>query len=69
MAFPPTRSGKGVGLAVPTSTAWPGSAVIHDIRGENWNITAGWRSRFSHCLLLNPDRYKIGSYCRSCRTV
>ena len=31
MAFAPTRSGKGVGLVVPTLLSWPGSAVIHDI--------------------------------------
>ncbi|WP_395331930.1 conjugal transfer protein TraG [Novosphingobium sp. BL-8H] len=54
MAFAPTRSGKGVGLVVPTLFAWTGSAIIHDIKGENWNLTAGWRSRFSHCLLFNP---------------
>ena len=54
MAFAPTRSGKGVGLVVPTLLSWPGSAVIHDIKGENWQLTAGWRSRFSHCLLFNP---------------
>ena len=28
MAFAPTRSGKGVGLVVPTLLTWPGSAVI-----------------------------------------
>lgn len=54
MAFAPTRSGKGVGLVVPTLLGWTGSAVIHDIKGENWALTAGWRSRFSHCLLFNP---------------
>jgi type IV secretion system protein VirD4 len=54
MAFAPTRSGKGVGLVVPTLLSWSGSAVIHDIKGENWQLTAGWRSRFSHCLLFNP---------------
>jgi type IV secretion system protein VirD4 len=54
MAFAPTRSGKGVGLVVPTLLSWPGSAVIHDIKGENWTLTAGWRARFSHCLLFNP---------------
>jgi len=54
MAFAPTRSGKGVGLVVPTLLSWTGSAVIHDIKGENWQLTAGWRSRFSHCLLFNP---------------
>jgi type IV secretion system protein VirD4 len=31
MAFAPTRSGKGVGLVVPTLLSWTGSAVIHDI--------------------------------------
>jgi type IV secretion system protein VirD4 len=54
MAFAPTRSGKGVGLVIPTLLAWSGSAVVHDIKGENWKLTAGWRSRFSHCLLFNP---------------
>ncbi|HJP69847.1 MAG TPA: IncP-type conjugal transfer protein TraG, partial [Sphingomicrobium sp.] len=54
IAFAPTRSGKGVGLVVPTLLSWTGSAVIHDIKGENWSLTAGWRSRFSHCLLFNP---------------
>jgi len=46
MAFAPTRSGKGVGLVVPTLLGWTGSAVIQDIKGENWQLTAGWRSRF-----------------------
>jgi type IV secretion system protein VirD4 len=54
LAFAPTRSGKGVGLVVPTLLSWTGSAVIHDIKGENWTLTAGWRSRFSHCLLFDP---------------
>ncbi|NKB64754.1 MAG: IncP-type conjugal transfer protein TraG [Gammaproteobacteria bacterium] len=54
MAFAPTRSGKGVGLVVPTLLSWTGSTVIHDIKGENWQLTAGWRTRFSHCLLFNP---------------
>ncbi|TDW58875.1 type IV secretion system protein VirD4 [Novosphingobium sp. PhB55] len=54
LAFAPTRSGKGVGLVVPTLLTWTGSAVIHDIKGENWTLTAGWRARFSHSLLFNP---------------
>ena len=62
MAFAPTRSGKGVGLVVPTLLTWPGSAVIHDIKGENWTLTAGWRSRFSHCLLFNPTDAKSAAY-------
>ena len=54
MAFAPTRSGKGVGLVIPTLLSWTGNAVIHDIKGENWQLTAGWRAKFSHCLLFNP---------------
>ncbi|MET3515007.1 type IV secretion system protein VirD4 [Pseudacidovorax sp. 1753] len=62
MAFAPTRSGKGVGLVVPTLLSWPGSAVVHDIKGENWQLTAGWRSRFSHCLLFNPTDARSAAY-------
>ncbi|HGQ7767847.1 TPA: conjugal transfer protein TraG [Pseudomonas aeruginosa] len=62
LAFAPTRSGKGVGLVVPTLLSWPASAVIHDIKGENWNLTAGWRSRFSHCLLFNPTDPHSAAY-------
>jgi type IV secretion system protein VirD4 len=62
MAFAPTRSGKGVGLVVPTLLTWPGSAVIHDIKGENWQLTAGWRMRFSHCLLFNPTDVRSAAY-------
>ncbi|MEA3264680.1 MAG: conjugal transfer protein TraG [Pseudomonadota bacterium] len=62
MAFAPTRSGKGVGLVVPTLLSWTGSAVIHDIKGENWTVTAGWRSRFSHCLYVNPTDPRSAAY-------
>ncbi|WP_136661360.1 conjugal transfer protein TraG [Nitratireductor sp. XY-223] len=62
LAFAPTRSGKGVGLVVPTLLSWTGSAVIHDIKGENWNLTAGWRSNFSHCLLFNPTDPRSAKY-------
>jgi type IV secretion system protein VirD4 len=62
MAFAPTRSGKGVGLVVPTLLSWTDSAVIHDIKGENWQLTAGWRSRFSHCLLFNPTDGRSARY-------
>lgn len=62
MAFAPTRSGKGVGLVIPTLLSWTGSAVIHDIKGENWTLTAGWRARFSHCLLFNPTEARSARY-------
>ena len=62
MAFAPTRSGKGVGLVIPTLLSWTGSAVIHDIKGENWELTAGWRSRFSHALLFDPTNIRSAKY-------
>ncbi len=62
MAFAPTRSGKGVGLVVPTLLGWTGSAVVHDIKGENWQLTAGWRARFSHALLFNPTDPRSARY-------
>jgi len=62
MAFAPTRSGKGVGLVVPTLLSWTGSAVVHDIKGENWQLTAAWRSRFSHCLYFDPTDVRSARY-------
>ncbi|MEM6554389.1 MAG: conjugal transfer protein TraG [Pseudomonadota bacterium] len=62
MAFAPTRSGKGVGLVVPTLLSWTGSAVIHDIKGENWELTSAWRSKFSHCLLFDPTNPNSARY-------
>ncbi len=62
MAFAPTRSGKGVGLVVPTLLSWTASCVVHDIKGENWMLTAGWRARFSHCLLFNPTDPRSARY-------
>jgi type IV secretion system protein VirD4 len=44
MLSAPTRSGKGVGVVVPNLLAWPDSAVVVDIKAENWAITAGFRA-------------------------
>ncbi|SEP49421.1 type IV secretion system protein VirD4 [Rhodospirillales bacterium URHD0017] len=62
LCFAPTRSGKGVGLVVPTLLAWPGSAIVHDIKGENWALTAGWRSRFGRVLLFDPTNAGSAAY-------
>jgi type IV secretion system protein VirD4 len=62
LAFAPTRSGKGVGLVIPTLLTWPHSAVIHDIKGENWQLTSGFRSSFSTCLQFNPADPKSARY-------
>ena len=56
LCFAPTRSGKGVGLVVPTLLTWPGSCVVHDIKGENWNLTSGFRAqhRPGACCSIRP---------------
>lgn len=47
LAFAPTRSGKGVGLVIPTLLTWSESVFCYDIKGENWALTAGWRKRYA----------------------
>ena len=62
LCFAPTRSGKGVGLVVPTLLSWTRSVIVHDIKGENWTLTAGWRAQFSHCLLFDPTNPRSAAY-------
>src|SRR5579883_1952425 len=62
LCFAPTRSGKGVGLVVPTLLTWPGSEIVHDIKGENWGLTAGWRARFGRVLLFDPTNTQSTAY-------
>lgn len=55
LAFAPTRSGKGVGLVIPTLLAWDESAIIYDIKGENWAKTAGFRTQQGQiCFKFSP---------------
>ena len=62
LAFAPTRSGKGVGLVIPSLLAWEESAVIYDIKGENWAKTAGFRSHQGHlCFKFSPVEEQASS--------
>jgi type IV secretion system protein VirD4 len=45
LLFAPTGSGKGVGFVIPNMLFWEGSAVCHDIKLENYEITSGWRAK------------------------
>ncbi|WP_094462463.1 conjugal transfer protein TraG [Pannonibacter phragmitetus] len=62
LCFAPTRSGKGVGLVVPSLLTWPGSAIVHDIKGENWTLTAGFRSQHGRVLLFDPTNVDSAAY-------
>lgn len=41
--FCPTRSGKGVGMVIPTLLTWRHSVMVNDPKGEAWALTSGFR--------------------------
>lgn len=41
----PTRSGKGVSTVIPTLLTFEGSAVVLDIKGENYQLTSAYRAK------------------------
>lgn len=55
IVFAPTRSGKGVGLVIPTLLSWQDSSLIFDIKGELWALTAGWRQKYAKNKVLKFD--------------
>lgn len=75
LTYAPTRSGKGVGLVIPTLLSWKQSAVITDLKGELWAFTAGWRQKHAnnnvirfepasakHSACWNPiDEIRVGT--------
>jgi type IV secretion system protein VirD4 len=62
LCFAPTRSGKGVGLVIPTLLTWPSSTIVHDIKGENFQLTSGFRARFGTVLLFDPTNPESAAY-------
>ena len=62
LCFAPTRSGKGVGLVVPSLLTWPGSVIVHDIKGENWQLTSACRARVGRVLLFDPTNPESAAY-------
>src|ERR1700751_2796001 len=75
LCYAPPRSGKGVGLVVPTMLTWQHSAVVTDLKREIYELTAGWRGtqgnnrilRFepassTHSVVFNPlDEISLGT--------
>ena len=61
----PTRSGKGVGLIIPTLLGgWIASVIVNDIKSENWGITAGYRKRMGHTVIKFEPTSADGSSAR-----
>lgn len=52
LTYAPTRSGKGVGLVIPTLLSYMGSCVITDLKRELWEMTAGWRQQYAKNKVL-----------------
>jgi type IV secretion system protein VirD4 len=64
LTYAPTRSGKGVGLVVPTLLSWGASAVVTDLKGELWALTAGWRKTHAgNTVLRFEPATATGSVC------
>lgn len=52
LTYAPTRSGKGVGLVIPTLLSWKYSTVVADLKGELWALTAGWRKKHAGQVVM-----------------
>lgn len=64
LLFAPTGSGKGVGFVIPNLLFWKESAVVHDIKLENFEITSGWRRKMGQKVYLwNPASPDGISHC------
>jgi type IV secretion system protein VirD4 len=64
LCYAPPRSGKGVGLVVPTLLSWGQSAVVTDLKGELWSLTAGWRQKHAKNKVLRFEpAIASGSVC------
>jgi len=48
----PTGSGKGVGIVIPNLLTWNGSAMVLDIKGENHQLTSGFREAHGHRIFV-----------------
>lgn len=48
----PTGSGKGIGAVIPTLLEYPGSALVLDLKGENYAVTARARRAMGHTVYL-----------------
>ena len=57
----PHALGRALGPVVPTLLSRP-VPPLSTISRERTGITAGWRARFSHCLLFNPTDVRSAAY-------
>jgi len=58
----PTRSGKGVGTVVPTLCSYRESVIVFDPKGELYNMTAGYRKKFSRVIKFSPVQMETACF-------
>jgi type IV secretion system protein VirD4 len=63
LCYAPTRSGKGVGLIVPTLLSWKQSAFVTDLKGELYELTAGWRKEYAKNKVLRFEPAAASGSC------
>jgi len=63
LCYAPTRSGKGVGLVVPTLLSWTESVFVTDLKGELYELTAGWRHEHAHSKVLRFEPAAASGSC------
>lgn len=65
LLFAPTGSGKGVGFVIPNLLFWEQSVIVHDIKGENFELTSGYRKNKlnQECYYWNPADPNGLSHC------
>lgn len=60
----PTRSGKGVGIVIPNLLTWQGSVVVLDVKRENYDASAGFRSAHGQAVFLFNPTDRLGRTAR-----
>lgn len=63
MLSAPTRSGKGVAVVIPNLLKWPDSVVTLDIKGENFELTAGYRATIQPVFRFSPCDEQGRTHC------
>jgi type IV secretion system protein VirD4 len=63
LCYAPTRSGKSMGLILPTLLSWRHSAFVTDLKGELYELTAGWRKHAGNKILRFEPASADGSCC------
>jgi len=64
LTIAPTRSGKGVGLVIPTLLSWKSSVVVTDLKGELDALTSGQRAKSLGNLVLRFEPAAAEGSCR-----